>query len=281
MPPSICTKISQFAHKRQALCAERRFFLDTTAQYAILVHMNQHTSTIMETENLQQYITEAIALVGGVRKFASIAGVSERTVYAWKKGERFPNRSNIHKLCEYLESLPETQYACEKLQPTWPGLREKTMFPYESLSDESKPINEEFVFIDKAEARPSAGGGSLQTSAHPESRYAFRLDWVLQKALSSEGLRMMEVMGRSMEQTLHNGDLVLVNEHDKHLAEDRIYVIRVHDEIYVKRFARTPGRYYFRGDNRELSYQDINIDPQDESLDWEVIGKVIWAGKEL
>ena len=84
-----------------------------------------------------------------------------------------------------------------------------------------------------------------------------------------------------METTLHNGDLVLVNEQDKNLIEDRIYVIRVQDEIYVKRFSRSPGQYMFLGDNRELDYQDIFINLRENDLNWEVIGRVIWAGKEF
>lgn len=140
---------------------------------------------------------------------------------------------------------------------------------------------EDFVLVEKARARPSAGGGSLETSGEREGAYAFRLDWVMQKTTDTTRLKIMEVMGRSMENTLHNGDMCLVNERDRELVEDRIYVIRVHDEIYVKRFSRAPGRYLFRGDNRELAYQDIEVDVTDESLNWEIIGRVIWAGKEF
>lgn len=243
--------------------------------------MNQHVAPISDGDELQQFIADAIVLLGGVRALAAIAGVSERTVYAWKNGERFPSRTNLNRLSEHLERNSDGSYVASVPQPHWRGLRERLPKPYGSDPEDAARLTEEFVFVDKAEARPSAGGGSLQTSDRPEERYAFRLDWVLQKTHSSEGLRIMEVMGRSMEQTLHNGDLVLVNERDKHLVEDRVYVVRFNDEIYVKRFARTPGRYHFRGDNRELSYQDITIDPQDEALNWEVIGRVIWAGKEL
>lgn len=243
--------------------------------------MNQHEATVTDGEELQKFIAEAITLVGGVRALAAIAGVSERTVYAWKNGERFPSRTNLNRLSEHLEHISAKGYSPSAPQPHWRGLRERMPRAYGSGGDDNERLAEEFVFIDKAEARPSAGGGSLETSDRAEARFAFRLDWVLQKTHSSEGLRVMEVTGRSMENTLHNGDLVLVNERDRNLVEDRVYVVRVHEEIYVKRFARTPGRYHFRGDNRELSYQDIEIDPRDEGIDWEVVGRVLWAGKEL
>lgn len=288
--------------------------------------------TNQQEDELPQYIAEAIQVIGSVRKLASIAGVSERSVYAWKNGERFPSRNNINKISEYLENLTNKNYHIETPSPLR-SLRECLAKPFQSGSHESSSsmakrtqhdflsqsqvyianiedqksqtrgkttpwlgqghdfqrrsniensnFVEEFVFIEKAEAKPSAGGGSLETSTKCENTYAFRLDWILQKTHSSKGLRIMEVAGRSMENTLHNGDLVLVDEQDKRLVEDRIYVLRVHDEIYIKRFSKTPGYYHFRGDNRELAYQDITINLHTEDLDWCIIGRTIWAGKEL
>ncbi len=315
------------------------FFLDFPEKYDILAHMNDMTPTQKNTQHegeLLHYIAEAIQIIGSVRKLATIAGVSERSVYAWKNGERFPSRANINKISEYLEGLANKNYHIETPNPLR-GLRECLGKPYQrdqgihgqtvcmepptdspyGLQEPSEQLshygqtrstnsyklpngpahlaknqghdnadfvfnnNADFVFIEKAEAKPSAGGGSLETSAQCESTYAFRLDWILQKTHSSNDLRIMEVAGRSMENTLHNGDLILVDEHDKRLVEDRIYVLRVHDEIYIKRFSKTPGFYHFRGDNRELDYQDITINLHNEDLDWAIIGRAIWAGKEL
>lgn len=234
-----------------------------------------------DLDDIQSFVTLALECAGGVRQLAAIAGVSERTVYAWKNGERYPGRSKLARMADHLEQFASSGYGATGIVPPWKQVGERVQRTYAAPEDDYAPASDEFVYVEKAQARPSAGGGSLQTDNRAEARYAFRLDWVLQRARSSSSLRIMEVAGRSMEQTLHNGDLVLVNEGDKNLMEDRIYVIRVHEEIYVKRFARTPGRYHFRGDNRELAYQDIEIDPRDESLNWEVIGRILWAGKEL
>ena len=247
---------------------------------------------------IQEFIAEAIKLVGGVATLAEIAGVSSRTVYAWKKGERYPSRNNLHKVTRHLEEIAElTESSTEFYMPSstperrhgeHASLEEGAHWEYGSNASTftAPPKGEdghqdEFLFVDKAEARPSAGGGSLATSASSDGQYAFRLDWVLHKTRDVNSLKIMEVMGRSMESTLHNGDLCLVNQADKDLVEDRVYVVRLDDEIYVKRFSRVPGKYLFRGDNKEFAYQDIEIDPRDESRSWEVIGRVIWAGKEL
>lgn len=239
---------------------------------------------------IQEFIAEAIGLVGGIAELARIAGVSERTVYAWKNGERHPSRTNLNRVTEYLESMVDGGWG-QTPSPSRHALHERTADGYGS-PERTFPeggadvrsgahLLDSFVFVEKALARPSAGGGSLETGGEHDGVYAFRLDWLMRKTTDTSRLRIMEVMGRSMENTLHNGDMCLVNERDKELVEDRIYVIRVHDEIYVKRFSRAPGRYLFRGDNRELSYQDIEVDVTDESLNWEVVGRVIWAGKDF
>ena len=234
---------------------------------------------------IQEFVAEAIELVGGIAELARIAGVSERAVYAWKKGERHPSRTNLNRVTEHLETLVDGSWS--RREPSIPGLGLYERFVADGMPEgRITPAShanflESFVFVEKAQARPSAGGGSLETGGGGEGVFAFRLDWVMQKTADASQLRIMEVMGRSMENTLHNGDMCLVNERDKELVEDRIYVIRVHDEIYVKRFSRAPGRYLFRGDNRELSYQDIEVDVADEALNWEIIGRVIWAGKEF
>lgn len=260
--------------------------MDIRTECANITCMNEYDSTGTDWDELREYVIDALHSVGGVKRLAEIAGVSERTVYAWKNGERFPSRTNLARLTEHLDRISVTGGPSHRR-----GLHERMLRPYgeaprpsagqPEVPEEARRLAEEFVLVDRAEARPSAGGGSLQTGGRPQEQHAFRLDWVLGRARSTTGLCLMEVMGRSMERTLHDGDLVLVNQHDHALAEDRIYVLRVQDEIYIKRFSRTPGRYHFRGDNPEFAYQDIEIDLRDDTLQWEVIGRVIWAGKEL
>lgn len=55
--------------------------------------------------DITKYISKAINMVGGIPELAAIAGVSERAVYAWKNGERYPSRTNLARLCQYFEQL--------------------------------------------------------------------------------------------------------------------------------------------------------------------------------
>jgi len=139
----------------------------------------------------------------------------------------------------------------------------------------------DYAFIRKAEARPAAGGGSLETSGETEGGLAFRLDWLKSRTTSStDRLRIMLVSGDSMSPTFEDGDAVLVDEGNTALAPDRVYVIRKGDDIYVKRFRKTPDAMLFMGDNRARDYEDVRV-VQGEEDGFAVIGRVLWAGKEL
>jgi phage repressor protein C with HTH and peptisase S24 domain len=141
----------------------------------------------------------------------------------------------------------------------------------------------EYAFIRKAQARPAAGGGSLETSGETEGGLAFRLEWLRTRTPASpDRLRVMEISGDSMAPTINHGDVVLVDESDnaRELGEDRVYVVRKGEGIYVKRFRRAPDALIFMGDNRARDYQDVRVVPGDED-GFAVIGRVLWAGKEL
>jgi len=141
----------------------------------------------------------------------------------------------------------------------------------------------EYAFIPRALAKPAAGGGSLETSGETEGCLAFRREWIRHKTSTSpERLRVMTVAGDSMSPTIEDGDIVLVDEgcQGEELQDGRVYVIRKGEEIYVKRYRKGVGCLLFRGDNRDRAYLDVEVKEGDED-GFKVIGRVLWAGKEL
>ena len=141
----------------------------------------------------------------------------------------------------------------------------------------------DYAFVKRVNAKPSAGGGSLETMGEEEDKLAFKRSWLSSKTTSSvQNLSVMEVWGDSMLPTLHNSDSILIDEGDagKELSDGRIYVIRVYEEIFVKRFRSVIGKLMFLSDNREYSYQDIEIKKGDEN-GFGVIGRALWAAREI
>jgi len=144
-------------------------------------------------------------------------------------------------------------------------------------------IPDEYAFIPRALAKPSAGGGSLETTGKTEGCLAFRREWLGYKTrTSAERLRVMTVTGDSMSPTIDDGDIVLVDEgvQGEPLREGKVYVIRKGEAIYIKRFRQGIGKLLFMGDNRDRAEKDVVVDEADGD-DFAVIGKALWAGKEL
>ena len=142
---------------------------------------------------------------------------------------------------------------------------------------------DEYAFIPRALAKPAAGGGSLETSGETEGALAFRREWIGRKTRTSpERLRVMAVVGDSMSPTIEDGDIILVDEGVKveELREGRVYVIRKGENIYVKRFRQGIDKYLFMGDNRDRAEKDVIVE-MDDCDDFSIIGRALWAGKEL
>lgn len=141
----------------------------------------------------------------------------------------------------------------------------------------------EYAFIPRVLARPAAGGGSLETSGEIEDCLAFRRKWIRRKTSTRpERLRVMAVAGDSMSPTIEDGDIVLVDEgcQGEELQDGRVYVVRKNEEIYVKRYHKGVGCLLFMGDNRDKPFLDVRVEPGEED-GFKVIGRALWAGKEL
>ncbi len=152
----------------------------------------------------------------------------------------------------------------------------KIIFPQTGTDNDM----DSFHHVPKVLARPSGGGGSLQTDDTVDDTYAFRLDWLTKKG-NPDCMKLMAVTGESMAPRIEDGDHILVDESQKDLYEGRIYVVRIDQEIVVKRIAKEPGKILLMSDNPDAQPKKIEIDLKDLSLSWEPIGRVLYVSKDL
>lgn len=141
----------------------------------------------------------------------------------------------------------------------------------------------DYAFIPRAFGSASAGPGAELEPGETERGLAYRKEWLSSRTGSRpEDLRLMPVEGDSMHPTLDHGDMILVDQGDaaKTLILDKIYVVRKGQHLYVKRYRRAPDRLLFMGDNRQRAYEDLEIRPEADT-DFAIVGRVLWAGKEL
>lgn len=134
---------------------------------------------------------------------------------------------------------------------------------------------ETFVFVPQLDGRISAGNGLVPEPA-VKTQIAFRRDWIIRKG-KPENMLLIKVSGDSMEPTLYDGDLVLIDKRRDFLEpQGGIYAIALDDTIMIKRLVADPSRKIrIISDNK--NYPEMQADPDQVKIN----GKVIWFAREL
>ena len=141
-------------------------------------------------------------------------------------------------------------------------------------------VDSDVISIPMLDVRASAGGGTL---LFEDERILRRIDvdinWLRAQCRFSHpsNLSTITATGDSMAPTIEDGDFLLVDTGIDSIRSDSIYVARVNDCIYVKRFQVTPrGSLLMLSDNPR--YKEFEVDPERDQLC--VIGKVVyqWHG---
>lgn len=150
--------------------------------------------------------------------------------------------------------------------------------------DESKSrspsSSEDYVKISSILVAASAGGGATILEEREGEPYYFRRSWVRDRlSASPEALRMIFVQGDSMEPTLCNGDMILVDITKKTPSPPGIFVLFDGLGLVAKRIE-------FMSHSRPPSLRILSDNPQ--YLPYEraieetsIVGRVVWFAREI
>ncbi|AKH39462.1 hypothetical protein AAW31_04760 [Nitrosomonas communis] len=138
----------------------------------------------------------------------------------------------------------------------------------------------DFVFVPRYDVRGSAGHGSIIHSEQIVDHLAFRADWVKNTlGVTEKDLVLISVKGDSMEPTIGNEDLILVNIQEHRIEENAIYVLQHDGALLVKRIQRKmDGSVIIKSDNL-LYEQEVLDSSKAEAL--RVLGRVVWFGRKI
>lgn len=129
------------------------------------------------------------------------------------------------------------------------------------------------------DVQASAGHGALVDAEMEAYTVAFPPNY-LRKLTSTApvNLAIISVKGESMEPTLLDDDLVLLDTSKTNLSYDGLFVLRFDDALHVKRVGRAPkkGHVTIISDNSAL-YPPM-VMPMQEI---EPVGKVLWYGRKV
>ena len=129
-----------------------------------------------------------------------------------------------------------------------------------------------YVSAPRYEVLAAAGSGATVGEETIKGYLGFTKTWLRDQRLMAEKLAVIEVRGDSMDPTLRNGDIVLLDMRTPQLRDGDIYTLRKEDELLVKRLRRQGSNWLLVSDN--VSYP---VEPLDGSV--AVIGRVVWLGR--
>lgn len=109
---------------------------------------------------------------------------------------------------------------------------------------------------------------------------AFRRYWIENYVTRDiRNLSVISVKGDSMEGVLNDGDTILIN-HGQTTPRDGLYVLRLNENLLVKRLQLIPGGIVNVISANE-AYPTFEIDLKNPTDDVAIIGRVEWFGRSI
>ncbi|MCS4534461.1 S24 family peptidase [Neisseria montereyensis] len=139
---------------------------------------------------------------------------------------------------------------------------------------------DEFVFIPRYDIQAAAGHGRLVENEKPLFTMAFRRYWIENYITrDTKNLSVISVKGDSMEGVLNDGDSILIN-HGETTPRDGLYVLRLNENLLVKRLQLMPGGVInVISANEAYPTFEIHLNNMDEDI--AIIGRVEWFGRNI
>jgi phage repressor protein C with HTH and peptisase S24 domain len=147
---------------------------------------------------------------------------------------------------------------------------ESTLEPDTTQSDKN-----EYTLVTLHNVQAAAGAGRVNDHPEPPSALAFNNIWLNLMGLTPGKSSLIYVAGDSMEPTLKDGAIVLIDHKQTDPGGKHIYVVRDGDELVVKRLEKPDAKtLLLSSDNPDYDTKVLTgIDLK--SID--IVGKVVWS----
>lgn len=212
-------------------------------------------------------------------KVSEITGLAISTIQLWEAGERDPSASNINMLAD-LYCVDASEFFSQKADAK-EGFSSR-LKQREDVLDVlgNAVVIEDFYFVPRYNIKASAGDGAAIGDETPMHQMSFRKYWVDNILhVNPKGLVVIGVKGDSMSPEINAKDALLVNTYDNS-PHDGIYVLRLHNDLIVKRI-----QMLFNSNIRIVSanplYDSVELNINDLPSDFAIIGRVVWFGRTM
>lgn len=226
---------------------------------------------IVKAEKLdpvRRRILERVAEMGTDLKALSKSldkNISYLHAFIWKGSPRKLDGDDRKKLADLLE-VHEAELGAGGVVP-------------QSAATAEKVVGVEYARLPVYDIKASAGRGSLVEDGEPIGWRLFEMNWIRDIAGTKLGnLAVIRVAGDSMWETLHDGDHVLIDRARRALAQPGIFVLKLDDQLIVKRVTMDfqSKAVSIISDNPRYGVQTV-----DSASRLDVVGRVIWLGRSV
>lgn len=135
---------------------------------------------------------------------------------------------------------------------------------------------ERFETVERFDAAGSAGGGALNLDGPPVDHLAFSKRWLSQNGISAGSSFLINVAGDSMEPSLYDGDLVMIDKRKTQVRSGRIYALRDGDALRIKRVELIPGTALILRSDNPAHAPEHRVGDAMNAI--KVLGEVVWSG---
>lgn len=184
----------------------------------------------------------AISEAGATKKALSGAvGVSPSAITQWTDGStKSIEGENLVKAARFLG-----------VSPDWLATGKGEMKAAKAVTEVDE--HSDFKAIKRVKFKLSAGisGYEIEYLNGHRAPIFFRRDWLEARNLDADNLFAVEVSGSSMETSLFEGDLVVVNTADTAPRDGHVFAANYEGELVVKRLIRNGGEWFLSSDNQD------------------------------
>lgn len=249
-----------------------------------------------EGRQLAEEITRAVEYVGGRSAAADVMQVGVSSIDNYRAGKRQPKALELLRLLkaqreaqgrvEALEAAQEYETLLEKRKEMQP-LAEAARAAAGKLRENTKRMKIDHAHgggqstrsIPYYEVQVSAGGGALVQSQDAEDAFVVGRDWLSKYLPPNARCGIVEARGDSMEPTIRDGDILLLNfdVSRAHVDAGGVFVITVDDALLVKRLqVMLDGSVMVISDNDLYQAEKVSREVADERM--VVHAQVVWVG---
>lgn len=234
---------------------------------------------------IESRIDELCRRIGDREAAAAVAGVSSVMLRRYIKGESKPPFEAIANLARAAGAGLDW-VAFGGNAPATSGVRTNAL-PAEVL--QAGTVRDtlgntvdvsEFVFIPRYNVKAAAGHGQAVTDEMPKYAMAFRRYWIENYLHANPtNLSVLSVKGDSLQGVLNDRDVILIDR-SQTTGSAGVYVLRIEGDVIVKTLQRLPGGI-LKVSSANTAYEPFEVNIVQPPSDFEIIGRVVWAGRQI